>query len=92
MGSRPKPAPLRIANRVRSLRFQGRELSQVEVAEAVGVTRQTILAIEKGKYTPTLEVAFRLARLFDVPLDEVFFCEPDPDDPPHDRRSRALTG
>jgi putative transcriptional regulator len=47
-------------------------MTQAELADRVGVTRQTIIAIEQGKYSPTLEMAFRIARVFRVPLDEVF--------------------
>jgi putative transcriptional regulator len=50
-------------------------MTQQELAEKVGVTRQTIVAIEKGKYTPSLELAFRIAVVFNVPLEEVFFLE-----------------
>jgi putative transcriptional regulator len=62
----------RIENRIRRLRFDTGEMTQKELADRVGVTRQTILAIENGKYFPTLELAFRIARVFDVPLDQVF--------------------
>ena len=66
-----------IRNSIRSLRFHADEMTQQQLADAVGVTRQTILAIEKGKYSPSLEVAFRIARAFDVPLEQVFrFEEP----------------
>ena len=62
----------RIENRIRRLRFDAEEMTQKDLADRVGVTRQTILAIENGKYFPTLELAFRIARTFGVPLDEVF--------------------
>jgi putative transcriptional regulator len=52
-------------------------MTQQQLAEHVHVTRQTIVALEKGKYSPSLELAFRLARVFDVPLEEVFFLEED---------------
>ena len=61
-----------ITNRIRFLRFQNGEMSQAELGERIGVTRQTIAAIEAGKYSPSLEAAFRIAQAFDVPLDEVF--------------------
>jgi putative transcriptional regulator len=61
-----------ISNRVRRLRFEADEMTQAELAELIGVTRQTVIAIEGGKYSPSLEVAFRIAHVFDVPLDEVF--------------------
>ena len=64
-----------IRNNIRKLRFHHDEMTQQQLAEKVGVTRQTIVAIEKGKYTPSLDLAFRLARAFDVPLEEVFFLE-----------------
>jgi putative transcriptional regulator len=61
-----------IENRIRRLRFDRNEMTQQDLAEKVGVTRQTINAIELGKYSPSLEVAFRIARVFGVPLEEVF--------------------
>ena len=65
-------APGRIENRIRRLRFDAGEMTQKDLADRVGVTRQTILAIEGAKYFPTLELAFRIARVFGVGLDEVF--------------------
>lgn len=62
----------RIENRIRRLRFDAEEMTQKDLADRVGVTRQTILAIENGKYSPTLELAFRIAQVFGVPLDQVF--------------------
>lgn len=64
--------PTRVSNSIRSLRFALHEMTQAELAERVGVTRQTIIAIEQGKYSPTLEMAFQIARVLRVPLDEVF--------------------
>ena len=64
-----------IRNNIRKLRFYHDEMTQQQLAEKVKVTRQTIIAIEKGKYTPSLELAFRIARAFDSPLEEVFFLE-----------------
>lgn len=61
-----------LSNRIRTLRFMNDEMSQAELGERIGVTRQTIAAIEAGKYSPTLEAAFRIAEVFDVPLDQVF--------------------
>lgn len=61
-----------IANRIRVLRAEHGGISQSTLAKHVGVTRQTIAAIEKGKYAPTLEAAFRIAAVFGVPFDEVF--------------------
>jgi len=62
----------RIRNNIRKLRFNANETTQEQLAEKVGVTRQTIIAIEKDKYPPSLELAFRIALVFNVPLDEVF--------------------
>jgi putative transcriptional regulator len=62
----------RINNNIRTLRFFRNEMTQQELAEKVGVTRQTIIAIEKGNYSPSLELAFRIALVFGVPLEEVF--------------------
>jgi putative transcriptional regulator len=62
----------RITNNVRRLRFNASEMTQQRLAEKVGVTRQTVIAIEGDKYSPSLEVAFRIAHAFGVPLEEVF--------------------
>jgi len=62
----------RISNKIRQLRFFNDEMTQQELAQQVGVTRQTIIAMEKGRYSPSLELAFRIALAFDVPLTEVF--------------------
>lgn len=64
-----------LSNEVRKLRFLNGEMSQADLGQMVGVTRQTIAAIENGKYSPSLEVACRIAHVFDVPLDEVFQWE-----------------
>ncbi len=64
-----------ISNRIRLLRFHAGEMSQVDLGQRVGVTRQTIAAIEAGKYSPSLEVAFRIAHVFGVTLDELFQWE-----------------
>jgi len=64
--------PTRVTNSIRSLRFAHGEMTQADLADRVGVTRQTIIAIEQGKYSPTLEMAFRIASVFCVPLDEAF--------------------
>jgi putative transcriptional regulator len=61
-----------IRNTIRRLRFDHGEMTQQELADTVGVTRQTINAIELGKYSPSLEVAFRIASAFGVPLERVF--------------------
>jgi putative transcriptional regulator len=62
----------KIQNRIRRLRFDHDELTQEELATRVGCTRQTIIALEQNKYVPSIELAFRIARAFDVPLEEVF--------------------
>ncbi len=67
--SRPKT---RIYNQIRTLRFHQREMTQQELADQIGVTRQTVNAIEGGKYSPSLEVAFRIAHVFNKPLEDVF--------------------
>lgn len=61
-----------IINNIRRLRFDHDEMTQKVLAEKVGVTRQTIVAIEKGKYSPTLELAFKISHVFKRPLEEVF--------------------
>ncbi|MBI5939177.1 MAG: helix-turn-helix transcriptional regulator [Caulobacterales bacterium] len=61
-----------LTNQIRTLRFLNGEMSQAELGQKIGVTRQTIAAIEAGKYSPTLEAAFRIAEVFGKPLDEVF--------------------
>jgi putative transcriptional regulator len=61
-----------VTNKIRRLRFDHNEMTQQELAERIGVTRQTVNAIELGKYSPSLEVAFRIAKVFGVPLEEVF--------------------
>lgn len=64
-----------LSNQIRMLRFMAGEMTQAELGERIGVTRQTIAAIEQGKYSPTLEAAFRIARVFGKPLEEVFQWE-----------------
>jgi putative transcriptional regulator len=64
--------PTSVTNSIRTLRFAHGEMTQAELADAVGVTRQTIIAIEQGKYSPSLEMAFQIARVLGVRLDEVF--------------------
>lgn len=65
-----------VSNNIRTLRFHHDEMTQKELAERAGVTRQTIVAIEKAKYSPSLELAFRIALVFDRPLEEVFSYGP----------------
>lgn len=64
-----------IHNNIRKLRFEHDEMTQQQLAEKTGVTRQTIVAIEKEKYSPSLELAFRIALVFKVPLEAVFYLE-----------------
>ena len=64
--------PTRVTNDIRRLRFAHAEMTQAELAERVGVTRQTIIAIEQGRYSPSLEMAFQIAHALGVDLDEVF--------------------
>jgi len=64
-----------ISNNIRKLRFLNDEMTQQQLAEKVGVTRQTIIAMEQEKYSPSLELAFRIACVFGVPLEEVFSYE-----------------
>jgi putative transcriptional regulator len=59
-------------NQIKTLRFLADEMTQGELGERAGVTRQTIAAIEQGKYSPSLEVAFRIARTFNRPLEDIF--------------------
>ena len=72
----PKPPP--ITNRVRELRESAGGMSQAALADAIGVTRQTIIAIEQGRYSPSLESAFRIARVFGVGVEDVFGWMGDP--------------
>lgn len=64
--------PTRVTNAIRALRFAHSEMTQAELAHRIGVTRQTIIAIEQGRYSPSLEMAFQIAHVFQVPLDNVF--------------------
>jgi putative transcriptional regulator len=75
-----------ISNRIRRLRFDHDEMTQQELAEHVGCTRQTIIALEQRKYVPSLKLAFRVARVFGVAIEEVFeFIEPQPAPGEHER-------
>lgn len=62
----------KIVNQIRTLRFMAGEMTQQQLAQRVGVTRQTILAIENGHYSPTLELAFEIAKVFELPLEQIF--------------------
>lgn len=64
-----------IGNNVRKRRFLNNEMTQKDLAKAVGASRQTIVAIEKGHYSPTLELCFKLSLVFETPIDEIFFVE-----------------
>jgi putative transcriptional regulator len=64
--------PTKVTNSIRALRFAHDEMKQADLAKAIGVTRQTLIAIEQGKYSPSLEVAFKIARVFKVSLEDVF--------------------
>ena len=66
-----------INNNIRKLRFNADEMTQQQLADQVGVTRQTMVAIENGKYSPTLELAFRIALVFTLPLEEIFTFKPE---------------
>ena len=61
-----------VSNRIRQLRFENGEMTQQQLGQRIGVTRQTLNAIELGKYSPSLEAAFRIAEVFGVPLEQVF--------------------
>jgi len=66
-----------IQSNIRKLRFNADEMTQKDLADKVGVSRQTIVAIEKGKYSPSLELAFKIAQVFDTPIGEVFSYKPE---------------
>ena len=75
--------PTRVTNSIRALRFSRGEMTQADLADRIGVTRQTVIAIEQGRYSPSLEMAFRIAHVFGVGLDAVFQYTPDrPEDTP----------
>lgn len=64
--------PTKVTNSIRALRFANGEMTQAQLADRIDVTRQTVIAIEQGRYSPSLEMAFRIARVFCVPLEDVF--------------------
>lgn len=66
-----------VSNNIRKLRFMADEMTQQQLAEKIGVSRQTIVALEKEKYSPSLELAFLIAEVFDLPLNRVFSFHPD---------------
>ncbi len=65
----------KIGNNIRRLRFDNDEMTQLELANKIGVTRQAILSIEKGKYSPSLELAFDIAKAFELTIEDIFFIE-----------------
>jgi putative transcriptional regulator len=69
----------RVTNSIRALRFAHGEMTQAELANRIGVTRQTVIAIEQGRYSPSLEMAFQIARVFKVKLDDVFQYPEEPE-------------
>jgi putative transcriptional regulator len=71
----PPASRTRVRNSIRTLRFHHGEMTQQELADRVGLTRQTVIAIEQGRYSPSLEAAFKIARVFGVPLEEAFQYE-----------------
>jgi putative transcriptional regulator len=71
-GEEYKMAKTNIQNNIRRLRFDAGEMTQQQLADETGVSRQTIVAIEKGNYSPSLELAFKISRVFKQPLEEVF--------------------
>ena len=71
--------PTRVTNQIRALRFANGEMTQADLAERIGVTRQTVIAIEQGRYSPSLEMAFQIAREFRVPIDDVFHYDSEGD-------------
>ena len=64
--------PTLVTNSIRALRFANAEMTQVDLADRIGVTRQTVIAIEQARYSPSIEMAFKIARVFGVGLDDVF--------------------
>ncbi len=74
--------PTRVTNSIRALRFANGEMTQADLAERIGMTRQTVIAIEQGRYSPSLEMAFRIARVFKVTLDDVFHYPDAPEEEP----------
>lgn len=73
------PKPTSVTNRIRALRVEADDMTQAELARRIGVTRQTVIAIEHGRYSPSLELAFQIANVFGRPLDDVFAYMPAPE-------------
>ncbi len=84
--------PTRITNSIRALRFARGEMTQADLAARIGVTRQTLIAIEQGRYSPSLEIAFRIAHVFGVRLDEVFSYPDSLDENSHEGSPTAGPG
>jgi putative transcriptional regulator len=76
-GRPPRTGAMPVANRIRELRFHADEMTQQQLADRVGVSRQTIVATEQARYAPSLELAFRIARVFGVPIEGVFSFDAD---------------
>jgi len=85
-------AELPISNQIRMLRFMAGEMTQAELGERIGMTRQTIAAIEQGKYSPAINVAFRIAHVFGKPIDEVFRWSPSAEDGAAENEGASATG
>ena len=81
-----------LMNRVRQLRFEHSQMTQRQLAQEVGVTRQTIISIEANRYSPSLKLAFRIARAFGVPIEDVFQCSQPSTGPVTEKREKPLTG
>ena len=75
LSARPVVSGTPVGNHIRRLRFDAGEMTQSALADLVGITRQTVIALEAGKYAPSLELAFRIANAFDRPIGEVFHWE-----------------
>ena len=84
--------PTKVTNDIRRLRFEHGEMTQADLADRLGLTRQTVIAIEQGKYSPSLEVAFQMANVFGVPLDRVFQYPSSPDPSSADPSSAVASG
>ena len=80
-----------LRNRVRQLRFENGQMTQQQLAEEVGVTRQTIITIEANRYSPSLKLAFRIARAFGLSIEDVFQYSQPNADPPTDEREKPST-
>lgn len=77
MAKAKKAGKTPIRNIIRALRFAAGEMTQQDLADRIGVSRQTVVAVEKARYSPSLELAFRIAAVFELPLEQVFFYGPE---------------